>query len=190
MTRLALYLGVIAMVAAALAGCATMEPGSDMAGAAPQVRLARVEVASYFPYAAPPARVPLILAFVFQVANPGAQPVTLEEFRFSYAFEAKPGEYFTLNSPALYDTIHVPAKATNTVRVVSVVDSVVAPAMLAVTQGFRMQQMGLRGVDLVKMWWEEIGDFKYGIRVSEGVATFTTPKGFMLVTFQDSFPKK
>ncbi len=174
----------------ALGGCATMQAGMGMATAPPQVKLERVEVASYFPYAAPPARIPLILAFVFNVTNPNNHSVTLDEFRFSYALEAKAGEYFTLNSPALYDTIHIPGKATNTVRVVSVLDSAIVPATLAVTQGFRIQQLGLKGPDLVKMWWEKIGDFEYGIRVSEGVATFATPGGPVLVTFQGSFPKK
>ncbi len=182
--------GIALLVVAALGGCASMGAGTDMTTAQPQVKLERVEVASYFPYAPPPARVPLILAFVFTVTNPNDHAVTLEELRFAYAFEAKPGEYFTLNSPAVYDTMHVPPKATNTVRVVSVLDSAIVPATLAVTQGFRIQQLGLKGPDLVKIWWEEIGDFKYGIRVSEGVASFTTPKGSMLVSFQDSFPKR
>lgn len=190
MSRLASYLTGIVIAAAVLSGCATMEAGMEMAGAQPQVTLERVEVAAYFPYAPPPARVPLMLAFVFNVTNPTGQTVALEEFRFSYAFEAKTGEYFTLNSPAVYDTIHIPAKATNTVRVVSVLDSAIVPATLAVTQGFRLQQLGLKGPDVVKMWWEKIGDFGYGIRVAEGVATFATPKGSMLVSFQASFPKK
>lgn len=184
------FAGIALLALAVLSGCASMEVGMDMAGAQPQVKLERVEVASYFPYAPPPARVPLILAFVFNVTNPGSRPVTLEEFRFAYAFEAKPGEYFTLNSPAVYDIIHVPAKATNTVRVVSVLDSAIVPATLAVTQGFRLQQLGLKGPDVVKMWWEQIGDFSYGIRISEGVASFATPRGSMLVSFQDSFPKR
>jgi len=190
MNRLGLCLAVILTAALGLAGCATMEMGMDAATAQPQVRLDRVEVAAYFPYAPPPARVPLVLAFVFNVTNPSGHPVSLEEFRFAYAFEAKPGEYFTLNSPALYDTIHIPAKATNTVRVVSVLDSAIVPATLAVTQGFRLQQLGLKGPDVVKAWWEKIGDFGYGIRISEGVATFATPRGSMLVSFQDSFPRK
>jgi len=166
-----------------------MEAGMDMAASPPQVKLERVEVAAYFPYAPPPARVPLVLAFVFNVTNTGSQTVSLEEFRFSYAFEAN-GQYFTLNSPALYDTIHIPARAANTVRVVSVLDSAIVPATLAVTQGFRLQELGLKGPDVVKQWWETIGDFGYGIRVSEGVASFVTPKGARLVSFQDSFPKR
>jgi hypothetical protein len=188
MNRVALSLAGVVVAVAVLGGCASMQAGGDMAK--PEVKLERVEVAAYFPYAAPPARVPLILAFVFNVTNPGGAVVTLEEFRFSYAFEAKPGEYFTLNSPAVYDTMHIPARATNTLRVVSILDSAIVPATLAVTQGFRLQRMGVKGGDLVKEWWEKIGDFAYGIRVTEGVATFNTPGGQALVTFQDSFPKK
>jgi len=189
MKRIA-YAGVALLALVALSGCAAMPAGMGMATVKPEVKLERVEVASYFPYAASPARVPLVLAFVFNVTNPNNHSVTLEEFRFSYALEAKAGEYFTLNSPATYDTVHIPARVTNTVRVVSVLDSAIVPATLAVTQGFRMQQMGVKGADLVKMWWEKIGDFEYGIRVSEGVATFATPTGPMLVSFQGSFPKK
>ncbi len=173
-----------------LAGCASMSAGGGGTVADPQVKLERVEVASYFPYAPPPARVPLVLAFVFAVTNPGNETVTLEELRFAYAFEATAGQYFVLNSPATYDVVHIPAKATNVVRVVSVLDSAIVPATLAVTQGFRMQEMGLKAPDLVKSWWEQIGDFAFGIRVTEGVASFTTPGGSKLVAFQDSFPKK
>jgi len=174
----------------ALAGCASMQAGGDVPAAQPQVKLERVEIAAYFPYALPPARVPLVLAFVYAVTNPGNETVTLEELRFAYAFEAKPGQYFVLNSPATYDIMHIPPKATNIVRVVSVLDSAIVPATLAVTQGFRMQELGVKAPDLVKTWWEQIGDFAYGIRVTEGVASFTTPKGSKLVAFQDSFPKK
>jgi len=189
MNRLAMSLVGIVVAAVALGGCASMEAGMDGGMGEPQVKLDRVEVAAYFPFAPPPARVPLVLAFVFDVTNPTGQTVTLEELRFAYAFEAK-GQYFTLNSPAVYDTVHIPPKATNTVRVVSVLDSAIVPATLAVTQGFRLQELGLKGPDVVKEWWEKIGDFPYGIRVSEGVATFATAKGARLVSFQDSFPKK
>jgi hypothetical protein len=188
MKRTVIYsLGTLLLVS--VPGCATMGPGGGPAGAPPQVKLERVEVASYFPYAPPPARVPLILAFVFNVTNPGDGPVTLDELRFAYAFEAK-GQYFTLNSPAVYDTMSIPGRTSNTVRVVSVLDSAIVPATLAVTQGFRLQQLGLKGPDVVKEWWEKIGDFGYGIRISEGVANFTAGRQTMLVTFQDTFPKK
>jgi predicted small secreted protein len=188
--RRTVLIGILLLVSVALGACATTQAGGVGAGAQPQVQLDRVEVAAYFPFAPPPARVPLVLAFVFNVTNPGSQTVTLEELRFAYGFEAKPGEYFTLNSPWVYDVVHIPPKATNTVRVVSVLDSAIVPATLAVSQGFRMQQLGLKGPDVVKAWFEDIGDFKYGIRVTEGVATFATPGGPVLVSFQDTFPKR
>ena len=163
-----------------------MEPSSI--AASPQVKLDRVEVASYFPYAAPPARVPLILAFVFNVTNPNDHAITLEELRFAYGFEAK-GEFFTLNSPAVYDMQSIPPKATNQVRVVSVLDSAIVPATLAVTQGFRMAELKVKAPELVKMWWETIGDFAYAIQVSEGVATFTAGKASTIATFAEIFKK-
>ena len=178
-----------AVAVLAVAGCATMGGGPASIAAAPQVKLDRVEVASYFPFAPPPARVPLILAFVFTVMNPNDHPVTLEELRFAYGFEAKPGQFFVLNSPAAYDVQSIPAKSTNQVRVVSVLDSAIVPATLAVTQGFKMQELGVKAPDLVKTWWESIGDFGYAIQVTEGVATFTAGKASTIVTFQDTFKK-
>src|SRR3989304_2235785 len=171
----------------AAAGCATMEPSSI--AASPQVKLERVEVASYFPYAAPPARVPLVLAFVFNVTNPNDHAVTLEELRFPSSFEAK-GQFFTLNSPAVYELQSIPAKATNQVRVVSVLDSAIVPATLAVAQGVRMADLRGKAPEVVKMGWETIGDFAYPIRVSEGVATFTAGKASTIVSFAETFTKK
>jgi len=176
----------IAALALALAGCATTPTSIAVA---PQVKLDRVEVAAYFPYAPPPARVPLILAFVFNVTNPNDHVVTLEELRFAYSFEVK-GQLFTLNSPAAYEQQSIPAKATNQLRVVGVLDSAIVPATLAVTQGFRMQELGVKPPDVVKTWWETIGDFDYAIQISEGVATFTAGQASTLVTFQDTFRKK
>jgi len=177
------------LILAAGAGCATMDAAPSSIAAPPQVSLARVEVASYFPYAPPPARVPLILAFVFNVTNPNDHPVTLEELRFAVGFEARPGQFFTLNSPAVYDLQSIPARTTNQVRVVSVLDSAIVPATLAVTQGFRMAELNVKAPELVKTWWETIGDFGYAIRVDEGVATFTAGKASTIVAFQGTFKK-
>jgi len=52
-----------------------------------------------------------------------------------------------------------------------------------------MQELGVKAPDLVKTWWETIGDFGYPIRVSEGVATFTAGKASTIVTFADTFKK-
>ncbi len=156
----------------------------------PTVELERVEVQSYFPWAEKPTRVPLVLAFVFKITNPNSFKVALEDLKFSYGFEAKPGEYFDLNTPTVYDEMSIPGKTTNQLRVVSVLDSMVVPSSLAVASGARIQALELKIPDVVKMWWEQIGDFSFGIRVSEGVASFTSEQGGVLVTFEGKFPKK
>jgi hypothetical protein len=168
-------------------GCATMM-GAGGAPQPPQVKLERVEVASYFPYAAPPARVPLVLGFVYKVSNPNDVPVALEEMKFTVSFEAKPGEYFALNTPWVYETMHIPGKTSNELRVTTVLDSLVAPGNLAVTSGQRVLALGLKPGDVVKEWWEKIGDFSFGIKVSEGVAIFNGAS--MVVPFEGSFGKK
>jgi hypothetical protein len=180
-------LGVVFLVALAVAGCATMS-GAGGPPQPPQVKLERVEVASYFPYAAPPARVPLVLGFIFNVSNPNDSPVALEEMKFTVSFAAMPGEYFALNTPTVYEKMSIPGKTTNQLRVVAVLDSLVAPGNLAVTSGTRVTALGLKPGDVVKDWWEKIGDFSFGIKVSEGVALFNGAS--MVVSFEDTFPKK
>ena len=156
----------------------------------PTVELERVEVASYFPWVDKPTRVPLILAFIFRITNPNDFKVGLEDLKFTYGFEAKPGEYFDLNTPTLYDTTYIPAKTTNQLRVVSVLDSMIVPSTLAVSAGARVQALELKIPEVVKTWWEQIGDFSFGIRVSEGVAYITSQEGDDLVFFEGKFPKK
>lgn len=165
-----------------LAAAAKIEP--------PTIELERVEVQSYFPYAEKPARVPMVLAFIFNVTNPNTFTVGLEDMKFTYGFEGKPGEYFDLNTPTGYNVMFIPAKKTSQLKVVSVLDSAVVPSTLAVSSGFRLQSLGLKPQDLVKKWWEEIGDFTFGIRVSEGVANFISEQGAVLAFFAGTFPKK
>ncbi len=179
---------VLCLVTLALAGCATTPEVSGVRP--PQVKLERVEVASYFPYAAPPARVPLVLGFVYNVSNPNDFILALEELKFTVSFEAKPGEYFALNTPWVYETMFIPGKSANQLRVIAVLDSLIVPGNLAVTSGTRVTALGLKPGDVVKEWWEKIGDFAFGIKVTEGVAIFAGPAGSMVVSFEDSFPKK
>jgi len=179
--------GIILLVGLAVAGCATM-PGTGGSPRPPLVKLERVEVASYFPYAPPPARVPLVLGFIYNVRNPNDFPVALEEMKFTVSFEGKPGEYFALNTPIIYEKMSIPGKTTNQLRVTTVLDSLVVPGNLAVTSGRRVTDLGLKPGDMVKDWWEKVGDFPFGIKVSEGVAMFEG--GSLLVSFEDMFPTR
>lgn len=136
--------------------------------------------------------VPLVLAFVWDIENPNDMPVTLEQMKFTVEFEAapsKPGEFFALNTPIAYEKQTIPAKTTNQVRVVVVLDSAVVPGNLAVTSGQRMLALGLSGATLVKDWWTNIGDFKFGIKATGGTADFSSGAMKKLVTFDGKFPK-
>jgi hypothetical protein len=185
--RKTLFVRMMVMV---LAGWCFMEDAAAAKLQTPTVELERVEVASYFPYAEKPTRVPLVLAFVFRITNPNGFKVGMEDLKFTYGFEAKPGEFFDLNTPTVYEAMYIPGKTTNQLRVVSVLDSMVVPSTLAVSAGFRVQALELKIPDLVKMWWEQIGDFAYRIRVTEGVANFTSERGSTLATFEGTFPKR
>jgi len=181
--------GFVLAVAVALAGCATAPTGGPISQP-PKVELDRVEVASYFPYAAPPARVPLVLAFLFNIQNPNDTAVVLEDFKFTVAFEAAPGEYFPLATPISYERLNTPGHATNQLRVGAVLDSMIVPGTLAVTSGYRLAPLNLKAPDVVKKWWETVGDFSFGIKVMEGTATFSTPDDSKIVTFDAQFPKR
>ena len=182
--------GIVLALGLALAGCATAPMGGGPITQPPKVELDRVEVASYFPFAAPPARVPLGLAFVFNIENPGDSTVLLEDFKFTLAFEAAPGEYFPLATPISYERLATPGHTTNQLRVVTILDSMIVPGTLAVTSGYRLAPLNLRAPDVVKNWWEKVGDFGFGIRVSEGTATFSSGDDTKLVTFGGMFPKR
>jgi hypothetical protein len=179
-----------AMMVMLLAGWSVIGDATAAKLQTPTVELERVEIQSYFPYAEKPTRVPLVLAFIFRITNPNTFMVGMEDMRFTYGFEAKPGEFFDLNTPTVFDTMSIPGKTTNQLRVVSVLDSMVVPATLAVSAGFRVKALDLKIPDVVKMWWEQIGDFSFGIRVTEGVANFTSEQGAALATFEGKFPKK
>ena len=188
--RRSMAMGIVLTTGVILAGCATAPTGGGPITQVPRVTLDRVEVASYFPYAAPPARVPLGLAFIFDIENPGDTTVLLEDFKFTVAFEAAPGEYFPLATPISYERLYTPPHTTNELRVVTVLDSMIVPGTLAVTSGYRLGALNLKAPDVVKNWWEKIGDFAYQIKVSEGTATFSSGDDSRLVTFEGIFPKK
>jgi len=172
-----------------MVSCATTPKGMAEGKVAPKVELERVEVASYFPFD-PKIRVPMILAFIFKLENPYPYKVGLESIKFTVAFEGKPGEFFDLAMPMAYESQFIPGKTANQLRVVTVIDSLVVPGTLGLASGVRMAALGLNASDLVKYWYEKIGDFPFAIRVSEGSASFASEKGDQIVGFEGLFPKK
>ena len=188
MRRLAALLIIMAL---GLLGVTACKPGllpTDDPGK-PKVTLERVEIAGSFPWVDLPARTPLALGFVFNIDNPSGYNVMLDNFKFAYSLEVNPDYFVEVNVPVSYDRIYFPPKTTSQYRMVSVMDSAVMNGKLAVTQGSKLQALNLKPADVIKNWYEKIGDFSFGIKVTEGMAVFSSEKGDIFVSFEGKFPK-
>jgi len=156
----------------------------------PKVTLERVEVQSYFPWADLPARTPMVLGFVFNVQNPSGYNILLDNIKFTVSFEAAPGQYIEINTPVAYDRIYFPSNTTSEYRIVSIMDSMTMNLTLLVAQAPKIQALGLKPAEFIKNMYVKIGDFAFGIQVSEGMAVFSSEKGDIFVPFEGQFPKK
>jgi len=156
----------------------------------PKITLERVEVQSYFPWADLPARTPMALGFVFNVQNPSGYNIMLDNIKFTVSFEAAPGQYIEINTPVAYDRIYFSPNTTSQYRIVSLMDSMTMNLTLLVAQAPKIQALGFKSADVIKNWYAKIGDFAFGIKVSEGMAVFTSEKGDIFVPFEGQFPKK
>jgi hypothetical protein len=189
MRRLFLILSLVGFAVWGMTGC---KPGllpTDEAGK-PKITLERVEVMSYFPWVDLPASTPLGLAFVFNVNNPSGYNVMLDNIKFTVSFEAAPGKYIEIATPTVYDRIYFPPKTTSQYRIVSILSSGTIRLTLLVAQAPKVQEWKLNPADLIKDWYAKVGDFKFGIKVHEGMAVFNTQKGDVFVPFEGKFPKK
>ncbi len=183
---------MVVMCAFVLGGMIACKPGllpTEDAGK-PKVTLDRVEVASYFPWVDLPAATPLGLAFVFNIDNPSGYNVMLDNIKFTVSFEAAPGKYIEIATPTVYDRIYFPPKTTSQYRVVSILSSGTIRLTLLVAQAPKVQELKLNPAELIKDWYAKIGDFKFAIKVHEGMAVFQTEKGDVFVPFEGTFPKK
>jgi hypothetical protein len=189
MRRPFLIVSVLILSLCALAACKPgLLPTAEVAK--PNITLERVEVVASFPWADPPARVPLALAFVFNINNSTPSNILLDNMKFAFSFEVNPASYVELNVPVSYDRIYFPPGTTSQYRIVSILDSSVILGKLAVTQGSNLQALNLTPAAVLKNWYEKIGDFSFGIKVTEGMAVFQTDKGDVFVPFEGIFPKK
>ncbi len=191
MTRRTLLAGGLVAVTGlgGLSGCATMPGTAGGPVQPPKVELQRVEIAHYWPFYLDTKESrgsPLDLAFIFGIENPNDTTVTLDELRFTIAFE--PG--FEVNTLSVYEKMSIPPRTTNQLRVHASFDPYVTLLSLLVTGGFRLQQAGVKAPDQVKAWWEQVADFGFEIAVTNGVAAFSSDRGDSLAYFQATFPKK
>jgi hypothetical protein len=189
MRKLLLTLMIVAFAFWGMTGC---KPGllpTEDAGK-PKITLDRVEVMSYFPWVDLPARTPLVLGFVFNVNNPSGYNVKLDNIKFTVSFEAAPDKYIEIITPTYYDQIYFPPNTTSQYRVAGVIDSGTVRLTLLVAQAPKLKEWNLTLADVIKNWYTKIGDFAFGIKVSEGMAVFNTEKGDVFIPFEGKFPKK
>ena len=163
--------------------------GAKMAaGKAPVVKLERIDVANIQPFyqdAATKRGAVMNLGFVFAIENQNNFKVMLDEIKFSVNFED-----FYVASLNYYDDNYVPAKTTDYIRVNGYFDSMTGMATLNTVGGVQLKEMDKKPADLLKKWWDEIGDFSFPIKVM-GSATFVGPDGKnMIVQFEGTFPPK
>ena len=158
------------------------------AAKAPVVKLERIDVAniqSFYLDAATKRGAVMNLGFVFAIENQNNFKVMLDEIKFSVNFED-----FYVASLNYYDDNYVPAKTTDYIRVNGYFDSMTGMATLNTVGGVQLKEMDKKPDELLKKWWDEIGDFKFPIKVM-GAATFVGPDGKnMIVQFEGTFPPK
>jgi hypothetical protein len=132
----------------------------------------------------------MALGFVFNVQNPSGYNIMLDNIKFTVSFEAAPGQYIEINTPVAYDRIYFPPNTTSQYRIASLMDSMTINLTLLVAQASKLQALELKPADVIKNWYAKIGDFAFGIKVSEGMAVFSSEKGDIFVPFEGQFPKK
>lgn len=169
----------------------------------PTITLDRVEVANIQPFFAKPkvgfkdANDPgkdlpvgaiLNMAYILHIKNPNKEPVMLDEMSFTIAFDG-----LEVNTAMAYEDSWIPAGKTNEVRVLTANETLptISSLMVGTQNAARIQELKTSAGEMVKKWWETVGDFAFPITVSAGTATFKDEKGKEVrVTFSGEWPKK
>jgi hypothetical protein len=154
----------------------------------PVIKLERVEVAGYWGFymdAQERRGAPLILAFVYSIKNPSAVKWMLDEMTFSISFEDA-----EINSVTVYEDNTIPPRTTDFFRIMGSFDAFVVSGNPNVRESKARTEKNIPPAELVKKWWEGIGDFNFPITVN-GTATFVGPGGkSIIVPFEEIFPPK
>ncbi len=154
----------------------------------PVIKLERVEVAGYWSFYLDTQErrgSPLILAFIYSIKNPSAVKWMLDEMKFSISFEDA-----EINSVTVYENNTIPPRTTDFFRIMGSFDAFVVSGNPNVRDSKARIEKNISPADLVKKWWEGIGDFNFPITVN-GTATFIGPnKKSIIVPFEETFPPK
>lgn len=189
-------------IATLLLGCAAMSSKpTEQNFQSPVVTLSHVEVAHYWGWWYFSKKVeptmgdagdygaPLDLAFVFDIENPNAYPVMMENLKFTIAFEE-----FDLNTVGSTETQWIPSGKTNQVRVHAMFDGRQSLLSLLVTGGFKLKEKtggAGAGAALKQLgaWWKAFPEFSFPVYVKEGSAVFKADGLMTVATFSSAFPQ-
>jgi hypothetical protein len=194
-------LTVVSVIAVAvfMSGCAMMPP-SEGNFKDPVITLEYAEVAHYwgwwyFSNKVKPTMgdagnygAPLDLAFTFNVENPNAYPVKLEDIKFTIAFEE-----FDLNTVQSNAAQWIPPGKTNQIRVHAMFDGRQSLLSLLVVGGFKLKEKtGASGAGAalkqLGAWWKAIPEYGFPIYVKEGAAVMKAGDVLRVIPFEATFP--
>ena len=201
-------LSVVAIVAL-FGGCATVPKPTQKNFEVPVVTLDSMEVAHafgywYFSNKVKPTKgkpdnvgAPLELAFIFNIENPNAYPVKLENLKFSIAFEE-----FDLNMVESTETMWIPSgksrkcifskwKPTgmsNQIRVLAMFDTRQTLLTLLLPGAMKLSEKKISPWQALEKWWNGAPDFSFPVYVKEGAAIFKADGLTKVITFKATFP--
>jgi LEA14-like dessication related protein len=127
---------------------------------------------------------PLDLAFTFNIENPNNYPVSIENLKFTIAFEE-----FDLNTVSTNATQWIPPGKTNQVKVHAHFDVRQSLLSLLVTGGFKLKEQDTNAWAALEKWWTKIPEYEVPVHVKEGSAIFKTNGLTKVATFSGTFPK-
>jgi hypothetical protein len=109
----------------------------------------------------------------------------LDEMKFTVFFEDA-----DVNTLTYFEDNYIPSKATDFFRINGTFDALIVTGNPNVGASKARIEKKLSSADLVKQWWEGVGDFNFPITVN-GTATFIGPDGKdIIVPFEGTFPSK
>ena len=178
---------------ALMTGCAATPSEKNFTD--PTITLSHVEVPYYVGYYYLSSKVkptkgnagnygaPMIMAFIFDIANNTGYPIELDGFKFSVQFDG-----FEVNTVSSPETMWIPAGKTNQVRVPAVFDTRQTLLTLLLPGAMMLKEKGISPWDALEKWWTGAPDFSYPVSVAEGAAVFKAGDMVRVVPFEATFP--
>ena len=201
MRKAPIWVVTIAMfvIGAIFLSCQTMEKSATASAKAgpmkePVIELESVEITQYYGYWYFDAKTeptkgkagnygaPLPVSFVFNITNPNTDPILLEDFKFSIAFEE-----FDVNTVMSTETQWIPGGKTNQLRVTAMFDTRQTLLTLMLPGAVKLKEKGVSAWDQLEKWWVEAPNMSFPISVKEGAATFEIGGETVVVPFSGSF---